>query len=74
MQYPFPDFNINHQCRDFAAIKQWQNEHAVNEDDFVAYGSRMTTAQLMSCRIDSRGYMVISKRHEDAGGGGGEIG
>jgi len=26
---PFPDFSINHQCRDFEAVLQWQEENKV---------------------------------------------
>lgn len=26
---PFPDFNVNHRCRDFDAIVKWQEEHTV---------------------------------------------
>ncbi|MCJ1305941.1 hypothetical protein MMC08_008758 [Hypocenomyce scalaris] len=26
---PFPDFSINHQCRDFEAVLKWQEEHSV---------------------------------------------
>ena len=29
-QYPFPDFNLHHQCRDFEAILQWRKEHEVD--------------------------------------------
>lgn len=26
---PFPDFDVNHKCRDFDAIVAWQEEHSV---------------------------------------------
>ncbi|KAH8665683.1 hypothetical protein BGZ61DRAFT_366243, partial [Ilyonectria robusta] len=26
---PFPDFAVNHQCRDFDAIYEWQDKHSV---------------------------------------------
>ncbi len=35
-QYPFPDFSINHQCRDFEAILQWRLEHEVNGSMYEA--------------------------------------
>lgn len=28
-EWPFPDFYVNHQCRDFEAIVEWQEEHAL---------------------------------------------
>ena len=28
--YPFPDFNVNRQCRDFEALMQWQEARAVD--------------------------------------------
>lgn len=30
--YPFPDFNVNHQCRDFDALLKWTMENSVDED------------------------------------------
>ncbi|RAH53763.1 hypothetical protein BO85DRAFT_442082 [Aspergillus piperis CBS 112811] len=32
----FPDFNVNHKCRDFDAILRWQEENSVNVDEFAA--------------------------------------
>ena len=29
-KHPFPDFNINHQCRDFEAVLKWQEENVVD--------------------------------------------
>jgi Mycotoxin biosynthesis protein UstYa len=34
--YPFADFNINHQCRDFDAILEWQEENSVDMAQFLA--------------------------------------
>jgi hypothetical protein len=28
-KWPFPDFFVNHQCRDFDAIVRWQEENAL---------------------------------------------
>lgn len=36
LHHPFPDFNIHHQCRDFEAVRDWQNRHALDEEAFVA--------------------------------------
>ena len=33
---PFPDFNINHQCRDFDTVVRWQEENAVSMEEWVA--------------------------------------
>ena len=35
LEHPFPDFNINHQCKDFDSILRWQDSMAVNETAFV---------------------------------------
>ncbi|RAL17387.1 oxidase ustYa family protein [Aspergillus homomorphus CBS 101889] len=32
----FPDFSVNHQCRDFDAVLRWQEENSVNVDEFAA--------------------------------------
>jgi hypothetical protein len=33
--YPFPDFNINHQCRDFDALLDWAIKSSVDLDMWV---------------------------------------
>jgi hypothetical protein len=30
--YPFQDFNVNHQCRDFDRLLDWAIENSVDED------------------------------------------
>ena len=67
LETPFPDFNINHKCRDFEAIKEWQNENAVDEHKFVdlrrpdEYG----LPRVMSHRFkEVHGYFLD---HEDDG-------
>ena len=32
----FPDFSVNHKCRDFDTILRWQEEHSVDVDEFAA--------------------------------------
>ncbi|KAI9743513.1 MAG: hypothetical protein M1818_002826 [Claussenomyces sp. TS43310] len=34
--HPFPDFNLNHQCRDFDALVDWRKENGVDIDMWVA--------------------------------------
>lgn len=34
--HPFPDFNINHQCKDFSAVMEWQEKNGLDEESFVA--------------------------------------
>ncbi len=36
LEHPFPDFNIDHQCKDWDAILAWQQQNALDEDAFVA--------------------------------------
>ncbi|KAE8446179.1 hypothetical protein EG329_012404 [Mollisiaceae sp. DMI_Dod_QoI] len=33
--YPFPDFNINHQCRDFDALVEWRKREGVDIEKWV---------------------------------------
>ncbi|KAK4240930.1 hypothetical protein C8A03DRAFT_30897 [Achaetomium macrosporum] len=35
LEHPFPDFNIDHQCKDFDAIMAWQKKHALDEEAFI---------------------------------------
>ena len=34
--YPFPDFNINHQCRGFDTLLEWRKENSVDINKWVA--------------------------------------
>ncbi|KAJ5037226.1 uncharacterized protein L3040_007403 [Drepanopeziza brunnea f. sp. 'multigermtubi'] len=34
--FPFPDFNINHQCRDFDALVEWKEENGVDLERWAA--------------------------------------
>ncbi|KAK5994534.1 hypothetical protein PT974_05012 [Cladobotryum mycophilum] len=35
VEYPFPDFSAQHKCRDFDAIKSWNDKNAVDVNNFV---------------------------------------
>lgn len=35
VKHPFPDFSVDHQCRDFDAVKSWHDRNAVDVDNFV---------------------------------------
>lgn len=32
---PFPDFSLNHQCRDYEKVREWRDESAVDWDMWV---------------------------------------
>ncbi|KUJ06686.1 uncharacterized protein LY89DRAFT_602677, partial [Mollisia scopiformis] len=34
-EYPFPDFGVNKQCRDFEAVMEWQDARAVDTDTLL---------------------------------------
>ncbi|KAM7195062.1 protein of unknown function (DUF3328) domain containing protein [Rhypophila sp. PSN 637] len=36
VEHPFPDFSVDHTCKDFEGIKKWHEENAVDVDRFVA--------------------------------------
>ncbi|RYP78637.1 hypothetical protein DL769_003133 [Monosporascus sp. CRB-8-3] len=35
LEHPFPDFNIDHQCKDFSAVLDWQKKNGLDETKFV---------------------------------------
>jgi hypothetical protein len=35
LEHPFPDFNIDHQCKDYNAVMDWQSKNALDEEEFV---------------------------------------
>ena len=35
LDHAFPDFNIEHQCKSFDTIMEWQSKNAIDEDRFV---------------------------------------
>ncbi|KAL3421692.1 hypothetical protein PVAG01_05848 [Phlyctema vagabunda] len=35
LDHAFPDFNIQHQCKSFDKIVEWQSKNAIDEDRFV---------------------------------------
>ncbi|OOF90651.1 hypothetical protein ASPCADRAFT_211853 [Aspergillus carbonarius ITEM 5010] len=62
----FPDFSVNHKCRDFDAILSWQEEHSVDVDAFAAIRKpEESVARVMSHRFkDLFGWY---KSHPDDG-------
>lgn len=36
LTHPFPDFNIDHKCKNFDAVVEWQEKNAMDERAFVA--------------------------------------
>ncbi|RAK99262.1 oxidase ustYa family protein [Aspergillus ibericus CBS 121593] len=69
----FPDFSVNHKCRDFDAILSWQEAHSVDVDAFAAIRKPPDSlARVMSHRFkDLFGWY---KSHPDNGAEDGEIG
>jgi hypothetical protein len=37
LEHAFPDFNINHQCKNFDQVLEWQGKNAVDEQAFVGF-------------------------------------
>jgi hypothetical protein len=67
VEYPWPDFDIPHQCRDFSAVKQWQEEKALNQHDFsnLTKPEEYGPPRFMSYRFKQvNGYY---ETHEDPG-------
>ena len=45
--YPFPDFSVNRQCRDFDALLKWQEDHAVDPDKTLSMKKPMDSARVI---------------------------
>ena len=71
-EHPFPDFRNTHQCRDYDAIKKWQDRNAVDVDEFVA----LTAPEGAKVRKMTRKFKELHgffDRHTDNGQLGDEI-
>ncbi|PMD63759.1 uncharacterized protein K444DRAFT_522224 [Hyaloscypha bicolor E] len=55
--HPFPDFNINHQCKDFSAVMEWQEKNGLDEESFVALK-----------RPEGYPYMKMSRKFKEVNG------
>ena len=64
---PFPDFNVNHQCRDFDAIYEWQDKHAVPKE----WGRNVTRpAGAKQIPISEEYYRIYGVDHKQVEGHG----
>ncbi|KUL81483.1 hypothetical protein ZTR_10424 [Talaromyces verruculosus] len=36
LDHPFPDFNIDHQCKNYETVLEWQRENALDQEAFEA--------------------------------------
>lgn len=69
----FPDFSVNHKCRDFDAILKWQEDNSVDVDLFAAIRKPpQYEAKIMSHRFKELFGWFDS--HPDNGSDSGEIG
>ncbi|KAF5671243.1 hypothetical protein FHETE_4213 [Fusarium heterosporum] len=62
---PFPDFAVNHQCRDFDAIYEWQDKHSVPKE----WGRNVTRpAGAKQIPISEEYYRIygIEKNHTES--------
>jgi hypothetical protein len=72
VEHPFPDFGVNHQCRDYDVIKKWQDRNAVDVDEFVA----LRAPQGAKVHRMTRKFKELHgffEAHEDDGNYGDEI-
>ena len=35
LPHPFPNFQLNHKCKDFGAVLEWQRENGLDEERFL---------------------------------------
>ncbi|KAE8352700.1 hypothetical protein BDV28DRAFT_165360 [Aspergillus coremiiformis] len=69
----FPDFNVNHKCRDFDSILKWQEENSIDVDVFAAIRKPPDyEARVMSHRFKE--LFGWFKSHPDDGSDSGEMG
>ena len=66
LEHPFPDFKIEHQCKNYEAVLEWQRRSALDEEAFVGlrrpdgYPYRVTTHEFK----EAHGWFST---HEDDG-------
>ncbi|KAH6653026.1 hypothetical protein BKA67DRAFT_536728 [Truncatella angustata] len=69
---PFPDFSVNHQCRDYDAIKSWHDQNAVDVDNFVELRAP-PDAKVHRMSREFKDLHGWFETHEDTGSYGDEI-
>jgi len=62
---PFPDFSINHQCRDFEAIRAWSEEHKVETKEMVETMEIPADAQILP--LDPQLLEILREVEENSG-------
>lgn len=65
-QQPFPDFNIDHKCRDFDAILAWQEEFSVPVEEFAKVVEPPGDARVF--RVGEEMRRVLGGGHHHVGG------
>lgn len=72
VEHPFPDFSVDHKCRDFESLKDWHDKNAVDVDNFV----KLKAPPEAKVHRMSREFKELHgwfKDHEDTGSHGDEI-
>ena len=68
----FPDFSMNHRCRDFEAILAWHDEHAVELKAFGAIRRPEGTKPRVMSHDFKEVFEFYDEMHPDDGIKGGE--
>ena len=63
--YPFPDFNVNHQCRDFDALLDWAMENSVDVEMWMTQ-ERPKEIDVVPASKEMKEW--IKKQHEGSNG------
>ncbi|TVY78361.1 hypothetical protein LSUE1_G007173 [Lachnellula suecica] len=66
LEHPWPDFQINHQCKNFDAIAEWQKENAMDEKAL----SELTKPEGYPYRVANHKFKEVHgwfEDHEDDG-------
>lgn len=72
VEHPFPDFSVEHKCRNFGALKDWHDKNAVDVNNFVD----LKAPEGAKVHQMSREFKEVHgwfKGHEDTGMHGDEI-
>ncbi|KAH9215078.1 hypothetical protein DL95DRAFT_523613 [Leptodontidium sp. 2 PMI_412] len=69
--YPHPDFQIQHKCRSFDAILDWQQKHAVDVHKLVQLTRPGDSAPARKMSHDFKALFGYYDAHEDTGDTGG---
>jgi len=71
---PYPDFNINHKCRNFDKLLSWHDQHSVDESKFWILRKPEDHGPALNMKHKFKEIFGYFRTHEDDGSSGEELG